>query len=246
MDMYYEIHGEGSALILLHGFTGCTQDWQSQVDELAKHHQTILIDLRGHGRSTNPTNEFTHRQAALDVFALMDHLGIDRFKAMGHSSGAMCLIHMATQQPERVEAMVLVASTIYYTDEARAIQRQATPQDPLGGPEYHELMRAYHQHGEEQIRTLWTQFHGFAENYDDMNFTPPYLSTISARTLVVHGDRDPFFPVSIPVQMYAAIPSAYLWIIPNWGHGMPSDGPERLAALFRETVLAFLSEAWDG
>ena len=245
MEMYYEIHGEGSPLILLHGFTGSTQDWRSHIGELAEHYRTIPIDLRGHGWSTNPANEFTHRQAALDVFALMDHLGIDRFKAIGHSSGAMTLIHMATQQSERVEAMILVGSTIYYTEEARAIQRQTTPETPIGGSSYQEELREYHKHGDDQIRALWTQFHSFADNYDDMNFTPPYLSTISARTLIVHGDRDPFFPVSIPVEMYGAIPNSYLWIVPNWGHAIPSEHSEGFAALFSETALEFLSEAWD-
>jgi pimeloyl-ACP methyl ester carboxylesterase len=245
MDMYYEIHGEGSPLILLHGFTGSTQDWRSHIGELAEHYRTIPIDLRGHGWSTNPSNEFTHRQAAADVFALMDQLGVGRFKAMGQSSGAMTLIHMATQQPERVEAMILVSSTIYFPEQARRIQRQASPETPLGGTAHQELLREHHKHGDDQIRALWTQFHGFADSYDDMNFTPPYLSTISARTLIVHGDRDPFFPVSIPVEMYGAIPNSYLWIVPNWGHSMPSDHSEELAAYFGRTALEFLSGAWN-
>ncbi|MHB0960495.1 MAG: alpha/beta fold hydrolase [Pirellulaceae bacterium] len=67
----------------------------------------IIPDLRGHGRSTNPTNKFTHRQSALDVCALLDELKIDKFGGMGISTGGMTLIHMATQQPERAEAIVL-------------------------------------------------------------------------------------------------------------------------------------------
>jgi pimeloyl-ACP methyl ester carboxylesterase len=55
-------------------------------------------------------------------------------------------------------------------------------------------------------------------SYDDMNFTRPYLSTITARTLIIHGDRDRFFPVEIPVEMYQSIPNSALWIIPNGGH----------------------------
>jgi pimeloyl-ACP methyl ester carboxylesterase len=51
-----------------------------------------------------------------------------------------------------------------------------------------------------------------------VNFTPPYLATIAARTMVVHGDRDPFFPVELAVEMYRAIPEASLWIIPHGGH----------------------------
>jgi pimeloyl-ACP methyl ester carboxylesterase len=70
-----------------------------------------------------------------------------------------------------------------------------------------------------------------------MNFTEPYLSTITARTLIVHGDRDELFPVDIAVGMYRAIPRSALWIIPNGGH-IPILGA--LAPAFREEALAFL------
>ena len=59
----------------------------------------------------------------------------------------------------------------------------------------------------------------FADSYDDMNFTPPYLSTIRARTLIVQGDRDPLYPVELSVEMAKAIPLSSLWIVPNGGHG---------------------------
>jgi pimeloyl-ACP methyl ester carboxylesterase len=72
--------------------------------------------------------------------------------------------------------------------------------------------------GDPQIRELATQFAGFRDSYDDMNFTAPFLGTIRARTLIVHGDRDEFFPVDIPVEMYRAIPGAALWIVPRGGH----------------------------
>jgi pimeloyl-ACP methyl ester carboxylesterase len=63
-----------------------------------KSYQVIVPDLRGHGRSTNPAAAFTHRQAAADVLALLDRLGLQRVKAMGISTGGMTLLHMATQR----------------------------------------------------------------------------------------------------------------------------------------------------
>jgi pimeloyl-ACP methyl ester carboxylesterase len=72
-----------------------------------------------------------------------------------------------------------------------------------------------------------------------MNFTPPYLSTIKARTLIVSGDRDPLYPVEIFVEMYRAIPRSQLWIAPNGGH-MPVFGAAR--AEFVRTALEFLRE----
>lgn len=70
-----------------------------------------------------------------------------------------------------------------------------------------------------------------------MSFTPPKLATIEARTLIVHGDRDPLYPVELAVGMYRAIPRSRLWVVPGGGHG-PIFGPARTR--FVETALAFL------
>lgn len=67
--------------------------------------------------------------------------------------------------------------------------------------EVREMYRECAKRGDEQIHQLITQFNAFADNYEDMNFTVQSLSTITARTLVVHGDRDNFFPIEIPVSI---------------------------------------------
>ncbi len=60
---------------------------------------------------------------------------------------------------------------------------------------------------------------GFATSDDDMAFTPPLLATIAARTLVVHGDRDPFYPVEMALELHRGIPESALWVVPYGGHG---------------------------
>lgn len=239
IQMYYEVYGQGNPLVLLHGFGGSSLDWKPFIPDVAKEYRVIAPDLRGHGRSTNPTNQFTHRQSALDVFALLDQLGITRFKAMGVSTGGMTLTHMATQQPARVEAMVLIGSTIFFPEQARVIMRQSTIES-LTSQDW-ERLRQHHKRGDEQIKTLRTQFYNFKDSYDDMNFTGPYLSTITAKTLIMHGDRDQFFPVSIPVELYRSIPHAYLWIVPNGDHVPIDEHPEE----FKRTALAFLRGEWE-
>ena len=239
MEMYYETHGQDSPLILLHGITQSGQIWRSHIVDLAEHYRLIIPDLRGHGRSTNPLNQFTTKQSALDIFALLDQLEIDQFKAMGISAGGMTLIHMATQQPERVEAMVLIGATTYHPEQARVLYSRSA--DSLSTKQWARYRR-HHKQGDEQIRALVTQFDSWKDNYDDMNFTKPYLSTITARTLILHGDRDHFFPVSIPVEMYQAIPRSYLWIVPNGGH-IPIGGNR--AEVFRRTALEFLQGDWE-
>ena len=245
IEMYYEIRGEGEPLILLHGGSGVGANWELIFKVSPEGYRLVTPDLRGHGRTTNPSMEFTFRQSSLDVFALLDHLGIDRFKAIGMSMGAKTLLHMATQQPGRVDSMVLVSATPYFPEQARSIMREMTP-DNRTDAEWQQ-MRQWHKHGDQQIRAIWRQANGFKDSYDDMNFTPPYLSTITARTLIVHGDRDPLYPVALAIEMYSAIPRSYLWVVPNGGHGpifREHSGSGESTQRFAETALAFLRREW--
>jgi pimeloyl-ACP methyl ester carboxylesterase len=234
LDIYYEEYGVGTPLVLLHGFGGCSQNWHPFTAELSKNHRLIVVDLRGHGYSTNPDNTFTHRQAASDVFRLLDKLGVERFSAMGMSSGGMTLLHMATSQPKRIDTMVLISATTHFPDQARAIMRRAALETMPA--EVRNMYRECAKRGDEQIAQLIGQFNAFHDDRDDMNFTPEILSTITARTLVVHGDRDNFFPVEIPISMYRAIPQAALWIIPGGDHVPIFDR----AVPFTATALQFL------
>jgi pimeloyl-ACP methyl ester carboxylesterase len=241
IDLAHRVIGDGEPLLLLHGFSGTGAMWEPLFDAFSDY-QLIVPDLRGHGHSTNPDGEFTHRQAALDMFALLDRLGIRSFKAIGGSTGGMTLLHMATGQPERVEAMILVGATSFFPESARQIMRGRSPDN--APTEQLEALAARHSRGTKQARALISQFHAFKDSYDDMNFTPPYLATIQASTLIVHGDRDRFFPVSIPVEQYRSIPNSYLWIIPNAGHGAPLWS-ERGRDTFSAIALDFLGGEWE-
>ena len=244
LEMFHEVRGTGEPLLLLHGGMGIGSDWRHVFPEDPGGYQVIVPDLRGHGRSTNPERRFTFRQCAHDVFALLDQLGVDRCRAVGMSMGAKTLLHMATGQPHRLEAMVLVSATPYFPAPLRTAAAQFTLDafERLTSAE-RDALRARHVHGDDQIRALYEMTRGFATSFDDMAFTPPLLGTISARTLIVHGDRDPLYPVELAVELYRSIPNAALWIVPNGGHG-PIFGPA--ASTFRATALAHLAGTPSG
>jgi pimeloyl-ACP methyl ester carboxylesterase len=239
IEMYCEEFGAGEALVLLHGFGGSARNWHPFTEELSRRHRLIAVDLRGHGHSTNPQDSFTHRQAAIDVFHLLDKLGIDRFSAIGISSGGMTLLHMATSQPARVEAMVLVSATSHFPDQARAIMRETSfdrmPRD------VQQMYRECATRGDAQVHQLIAQFKALHDNLDDMNFSAADLSAIQARTLVVHGDRDRFFPIEIAIDLSCSIPRAELWTMADVDHVPLHDLP----VPFASTVLRFV-EARDG
>ena len=133
------------------------------------------------------------------------------------SAGANTLLHMATQQPQRIAAMIHVSGTPRFPDQARLIMRTFTEESR--SPADWEEMRARHHRGDDQIRALWRHAREFADDRDDMNFTAASLSRITARTLIVHGDRDPLYPVELAVELFRGIPNAALWVVPNGGHG---------------------------
>jgi pimeloyl-ACP methyl ester carboxylesterase len=238
-DMYYEARGDGDALLLLHGGMGIGGDWRYVFPSDPAGRRVIVPDLRGHGRSTNPSGAFTFRQCAQDVMALLDHLDLETVDAIGLSMGAKTLLHVATAQPRRVRSMVLVSATPYFPATVRTLMAAYTPEafEALS-PEARQALRARHPHGDDQIRALYAMTAGFATSYHDMAFTPPLLATIQARTLIVHGDRDPLYPVELAVELYRSIPHAALWVVPNGDHG-PVFGP--LAAGFAQTALAHLA-----
>jgi len=236
-QMYLDQRGDGEPLLLLHGGTGIGADWRlvfTGGDPAG--FRLIVPDLRGHGRSTNPSRAFTFRQAAADVLTLLDHLGIARAKAIGLSMGAKTLLHMATQQPDRIDAMVLVSATPYFPAAARAAMAQVTS-DRFTEAEW-TAHRQRHVHGDDQIRMLFDQMRALKDHHDDMAFTPPLLATITARTLIVHGDRDPLYPVELALEMYRAIPASALWVVPNGGHGPIFGG---MAAEFVRVAVDYLS-----
>jgi pimeloyl-ACP methyl ester carboxylesterase len=236
IEMYYETEGTGEPLLLLHGGTGCREDWIYAGRNQFKHEYTIIQpDARGHGRTSNPHKTITHRQCALDTLGLLDRLRIGKCRAIGLSMGGNILLHMATLQPERIEAMVVVSATMYFPDPARAIMRQIPAADKQPAQEW-ERMRKSHKLGDQQIRRLWDWTREMQDSYDDMNFTPPSLSRITASTLLVYGDRDPLYPVEMAVAMCRAIPRSALWVAPNGGHS-PVFGDA--AAQFAQTALGF-------
>lgn len=236
IDMYYESEGSGEPLLLLHGGTGCQEHWQyAGGDQFAREYLLIKPDARGHGRSSNPGKTITHRQCALDTIALLDHLGIARCRAIGLSMGGNILLHLATLQPDRVTAMVLVSATMYFPEQARAAMRQIPAPDQQPAAEW-ETMRKRHKLGDDQIVALWEWGRGMKDSYDDMNFTASSLARITAPTLIVYGDRDPLYPIEMGVELYRAIQRSALWVVPNGGHGPVFFDA---AAQFANTALAF-------
>ena len=243
--LHYRIVGTGPALLLIHGFTWTGEWWDPLLPALARDYRVIVIDLPGHGRSTSHPGPWSYRQVASDMYALLDRLGVQRVRAIGHSAGGNTLVHMATQQPARMEAMVLIAGGHRLVNSARKYVRETGVYEALS-----DSSRAAHLRvqpgGEAQVRSLLNTMRGVADDYEDMSFTSERLSQIRARTLLVWGDRDPYYPLEVAIELYQAIPNAALWVVPVQEHFplWPEWGGSAAAAReFPVLVTRFLNDS---
>jgi pimeloyl-ACP methyl ester carboxylesterase len=112
LHLYYERHGTGRPLILLHGGLGSGAMFAPILPMLADHHEVILPDLQGHGRTADVDRPMDYRLMADDIAALIDHLGLDRPDIVGYSLGGGTAFFTALKYPEKIRRLVMISANI--------------------------------------------------------------------------------------------------------------------------------------
>lgn len=239
LKIYYEESGEGMTVILLHHFFATASQWKTYVPELAKKYRVIAVDVPGHGRSDymDTTKVFLLKTATKYIIGLIDFLKLDSVYLMGASGGGSIALYLATLRPDLVKRAVVIGGHIYYPNQQREIVSQFSKT-----PDANNISR----HGKEKAILLQKQFIYFSQLYGDPSFTPDVLSTIRAKTLIIHGDNDQLAPISNALEMYQNIPNSYLWIVPNGGHfPLPPYLDPKNEGDFVKRTMEFLNGEWD-
>jgi pimeloyl-ACP methyl ester carboxylesterase len=112
INLYYEIHGSGRPLILLHGGLGSGEMFGPVLPILAEHHQVVAVDLQGHGRTADIDRPIDIRLMAGDIAALIDHLRLDKPDVVGYSLGGGVALQTAAQYPAKVRRLVMVSANV--------------------------------------------------------------------------------------------------------------------------------------
>jgi pimeloyl-ACP methyl ester carboxylesterase len=111
LKMYYEVHGSGDPVVLLHGaFMTITNNWTGWIDELSKSRKVIAVELQGHGRTADIEREFSYENLADDVAALLDHLKIPSADLIGYSMGGAVAMQCAIRHADKVRKVVVISS----------------------------------------------------------------------------------------------------------------------------------------
>jgi 3-oxoadipate enol-lactonase len=123
LTLYYEDRGVGDVLVFIHGLGSSTLDWEDQLRYFEQGYRVIAIDVRGHGRSDKPIQAYTIPLFASDVWALIDHLGISSFSLVGLSMGGMISFQMSTEQPDRIERLIVINSAPEFLNDSLTVKQ---------------------------------------------------------------------------------------------------------------------------
>lgn len=230
-QIWYATFGSGAPIILLHGGLGNSSNWGYQVPALVEGgYRVILIDSRGHGRSTRDEQPYSYELMAADVLRVLDALAIEKAAFLGWSDGACIALILGADNLERVAGVFFFACNM----------------DPSGTKPFEFtpiIGRIFNRHKQEYADLSATpdKFDDLLEAVELMQTTEPnysaaQLAQIDVPVVIVQSEADEFIKVSHARYLAGTIPNAKLLLLENGTHFAPLQRPEA----FNQAVLTFL------
>lgn len=221
LKMYYEAHGEGRPVVLMHGgLQTFDLSFGPMLPRLATGRQVIGIELQGHGHTADIDRPITLPNLAGDVVALLDELGLGRADLFGFSLGGLVALELTTSHPERVGRLVL-ASTHYradgYHDDIRDPALQAESTRMPTEADFAEMLDTYQRVAPqpERFQSVAAKLSAAVPEID--GWSADALRVIAAPTLLIVGDHD-FVRLDHAAEMKELIPGAQLAVLPGATH----------------------------
>lgn len=235
IQIWYAIFGQGEPVVMLHGGLANANYWGHQVRALQQHYRVIVLDSRGHGRSSRNQEAYGYDLMASDVVGLLDYLKVKKAAIVGWSDGAIIGLDIAMKHPERVSKLFAFAAN----------------SDPSGVANIakSDVFNAYIARAGEEYKRLSptpADYKGFVDEITKMWETQPKwtaadLAAIKVPTWIVDADHDEAIKRENTEFMAANIPSAGLLILPEVSHFAFMQDPQQ----FTDAVLHFLERVSD-
>ncbi len=229
--IWHAAYGSGPAVILLHGGLGNSGNWGYQIPALVENgYRVIVIDSRGHGRSTRDEQPYSYELMASDVIAVMDALQLEKAALAGWSDGACTALVLASKSPERAAGVFFFACNM----------------DPSGTKEFEftpVVQRCFARHVKDyqQLSATPDSFDQFSEAVGLMQRTQPNysadeLAQIRVPVAIVHSEHDEFIKREHAEYLAKSIPNAEFIYLPEVSHFAPLQRPEQ----FNNAMLEFI------
>ena len=249
IDLYYESHGDGPALVFLHGAGGNHISWWQQVPKFREHYRCITIDHRGFGASTDPDQEGWARFVD-DLEALLDRLEVERTALVAQSMGGRTALGFAVRHPQRVSALVMCDTWGFFDwpelQEQQQRLREAQPgAEPVSGlvqgggmPEHFWLANPEIAFLYGQVQELNPPREQTAAKLAGSGMTKEDVAALRVPTLFIAGSADPLIPPQIIRRVQELVPGSQYIEFEGCGHSVYWEN----AAAFNETLGSFLRE----
>ncbi|MFL5286593.1 MAG: alpha/beta fold hydrolase [Rhodopila sp.] len=231
--LWHAVFGQGEPVVFLHGGLANANYWGLQVPVVAKQYQVIVVDSRGHGRSTRDDRPYGYDLMADDVVGLLDYLKIPKAAVVGWSDGGILGLDLAIRYPRRVTKVFAFAAN---SDPSGVVD------DVEKNPTFARFIeRAGHEY--QALSTTPNEYHAFVAAISKMwatqpNWTAQQLAAIRTPMLVVDGDHDEAIKRPHTEYLTATIPGAGLLILPDTSHFAFLQDPDQ----FTWHVLHFLGQ----
>lgn len=242
--IYYETHGEGDPILLLHHGFGCAKIWKEIYPSLVKKgHRVVMYDRRGYGRSEGGEDfqEFYvsdrfRSESVRELAALRAFLGIESFHAIGQCEGGVVAFDYAVQYPDQVKTIVVSSTQSHSTVPMHELNptKFLKPFEELDSELKEKLLD---WHGEANAASFFNQFRRFGGAYGKEIFDlRPELPSVACPTLVLYPDRSSIFDVEQGVSLYRHLSQGELAVLPDCGHTTYEHRPKE----YVREVLSFL------
>jgi 3-oxoadipate enol-lactonase len=254
IEMYYEVHGSGEPVVLIHGLSMDSSTWFNQVSVLSQNYQVVVFDNRGVGQTDAPNEDYSTEMMADDAVALLKFLNVDNAHILGFSMGGMIAQIIALKYPELVRSLLLNTTAAQFPAKAKHLVqtwlRMLNENVSLETRIREGFLWVYTNEFFEDDETVMASVnlainhphplstHGFAGQVAALmkHDTRSQISQISVPTLVLIGGDDIFIPIEFSEELAAKILKAELVILERGGHNCWMEFPE----LFNQAVMQFL------
>lgn len=251
--LYYERHGQGPALVFLHGAGSNGATWWQQLPAFTPHFSCVTVDIRCFGRSVAPPDELQVRLMVDDLVDLLDHEGIDSAVLVGQSLGGMIALRTALEHPRRVRALVPCDSSlaIDHPRQLAILEHRITAAAAMSIEQ--RSLGAWFIQNRPALVALYAQINHFNPsahsippevwreamrglNRPDSLVPTEALRRLGCPVLLIVGREDPIVPLDIVQEVAGLIPSAQVAVVEQAAHSAYFEQPE----VFNQRLLAFL------
>ena len=257
IEMYYERHGDGKPLVLLHGATSDHQLWRNQVDSLSDEYEVITYDMRGHGKTGGSTlPRYTVDLYADDLRAFINALELDSPYICGLSMGGMTALTYATRYPDELSALVVAGTVTPETQTLKefAVMRGLYPvltkftgllgrdriqsvtlwaYDRIFDKDVDELVSEAEEIREQEVELEPGEYEKIMDAVTNYRKASLLLENVSVPTLVLYGETEPFIREHLHTYRLH-IPDVEIQEIPDAGHNSHIENPEAFTTALRD------------